>query len=176
MVIEKCILGDRRAQYQVYEMYSKAMFNICIRIINNLEEAEDVLQEAFVSAFRNIKSFKGEGTFGSWLKKIVINHAINHLRKKKLQFVDIDNIADGAANNISDEGKFDEKEIFLEVGKIKKAIKLLPDGYRIVFSLYLLEGYDHKEISEILNISESTSKSQFNRAKKKLKEIMLDNE
>lgn len=175
MVIERCILGDRKAQYQVYEMYSKAMFNICVRITNNLEEAEDVLQEAFVSAFRNIKSFKGEGSFGAWLKKIVVNHAINHLRKKKLQFVDIDNLAEGAMNKTIEEEKIDEREITLEVGKIRRAIRLLPDGYRVVFSLYLLEGYDHKEISEILNISESTSKSQFNRAKKKLKEIMLEN-
>ncbi len=139
-----------------------------MRIVNNIEEAEDILQEAFLSAFRNIKSYKWEAAFGAWLKRIVVNYSINHIRKKKLEVVSME------------ESKPVEKveetppdyELELTVEKVRNAIQLLPDGYRVVFSLYLLEGYDHGEIAEILNITESTSKSQYNRAKKKLREFI----
>ncbi|MBT33775.1 MAG: RNA polymerase [Thalassobius sp.] len=171
ILLEKCMQGNRQAQYEVYQQYSKAMFNICFRILNNYEEAEDVLQESFVSAFRNLSSFKGDATFGAWLKRIVINHAINAIRKKKQSLVSIDEHPVDIPE--PDSGKnTDENDIKFNVEKIRKAMELLPEGYRIVFSLYLLEGYDHSEIGEILGISESTSKSQLNRAKKKLKAIM----
>jgi RNA polymerase sigma-70 factor (ECF subfamily) len=144
------------------------MYNACYRILNNTEEAEDVLQESFISAFKNLNHFRGDSSFGSWLKQIVLNKAINQVKKRKLE-------------RLPDDDKFDVEE---EVGdnemegypftveKVKRAIEMLPDGYRVVMSLYLLEGYDHGEIAEILGISESTSKSQFNRSKKKIKEIL----
>lgn len=171
MLIEACIKGDRKAQYEVYQLYSKAMFNICYRITNHLEEAEDILQEAFLKAFRNMEQYRSEATFGAWLKRIVIHQAINHMKKKKLTLVDMEQhgIKDLTT---SDSGNF--TEMTLEVNKVRKNILKLPDGYRIVLSLYLLEGYDHKEIGTVLGVTESTSKSQYNRAKKRLREIIKE--
>ncbi|MGK7396313.1 MAG: RNA polymerase sigma factor [Candidatus Cyclobacteriaceae bacterium M3_2C_046] len=170
-LIEACIAGSREAQYQLYKSYAKAMYNICYRIVNDFDEAEDVLQDAFIQAFNNLPSFKSTGSFGSWLKRIVVNTALNHL-KKKSRFMLVDefdeNIPADQDNSLSDQ------QAVLNVEKIKKAIQKLPDGFRIVFSLYLLEGYDHGEIGQILNISVSTSKSQYLRAKKKLKEILKE--
>ncbi len=145
------------------------MFNICFRIVGSQEMAEDVLQEAFVSAFQNLKSYQGKASFGAWLKRIVVNRAISYLRKNQLELVMIDDKID-----VEDDAGIDENELALKVETIRSAIQKLPNGFRVVFSLYLLEGYDHKEIAEILQISESTSKSQYNRAKKKLKEILKE--
>lgn len=171
MLIEACIKGDRKAQYEVYQLYSKAMFNICYRITNHLEEAEDILQEAFLKAFRNMEQYRSDATFGAWLKKIVIHQAINHMKKKKLTLVDMEQQSiEGISTDTSD----NFSEMKLEINKVRDSILKLPDGYRIVLSLYLLEGYDHKEIADILNISESTSKSQYNRAKKKLRTMLIE--
>lgn len=168
-VIDKCREGDNRAQYELYKLYSKAMFNVSMRITNDYSEAEDVLQEAFISAFKNLHTYKGDASFGSWLKKIVINAAINAIRKRRSELVPMDErtIAD-----IADEAYEDDSE--WKVEKVRKAIMKLPDGYRVVLSLYLLEGFDHAEIGEILGVTESTSKSQYSRAKKKLLEIMKE--
>lgn len=137
-------------------------------MVNDVEDAEDVLQEAFISAFRNLGSYKASATFGAWLKRIVINKAINHLNKKRLGTDTFDEDHD-----IIDEVEQDSSvDVSLTVNKVKKALKQLPDGYRLVFSLYVIEGYDHGEIAQILGISPSTSKSQFNRSKKKLKELI----
>ena len=145
------------------------MFNICFRIIGNQEVAEDVLQEAIVNAFKNIQSYKGKATFGAWLKKIVVNKAISYLRKQQLEMVELEGNVEP-----KDEAGVDELDLVLKVETVREAIQKLPNGFRVVFSLYLLEGYDHKEIAEILEISESTSKSQYNRAKKKLREILKE--
>ena len=167
-IVERCIRGDQKAFYEIYQLYSKAMFNVCYRIIGEEEVAEDVLQEAFVNAFQNIASYQKKASFGAWLKKIVVNKAISYLRKQQLEVVELNDRMD-----ISDE-KEDDSDLSLKVDVVREAIQKLPKGFRVVFSLYLLEGYDHKEIAEILNISESTSKSQYNRAKKKLKEILRE--
>ncbi len=144
------------------------MYNVGFRIVNNEEEAQDVLQEAFISAFRNLNLYRGDSTFGVWLKRIVVNKAINQVNKKKMERFPEDDHWD-----IKDEEPKDEFEHFpFSVDKVKNAIRKLPDGYRSVLSLYLLEGYDHGEIAGILGITESTSKSQFNRSKKKLKELL----
>lgn len=161
--------GDRQAQYELYKLYSKAMYNTCLRITGDEMEAEDVLQDSFVSAFKNLKSYKGTASFGSWLKRIVVNNAINLVKKRRLDLQPIDGVAD--LDERTEEEVYDRG---YEVDQVKHCIQLLPDGYRAVLSLYLLEGYDHKEIAGILNITESTSKSQFNRSKKKLKEILKD--
>ena len=168
-ILERCKNGDQKAYYEIYKLYSKAMFNICYRIVGSHEMAEDVLQEAFVSAFQNLKSFQGKSSFGAWLKRIVVNKAISYLRKNQLEVVLMDDKVD-----IEDDKEVDEDELVLKVESIRAAIQKLPNGFRVVFSLYLLEGYDHKEIAEILKISESTSKTQYNRAKKRLKEILKE--
>lgn len=165
-LVERCIKGERTAQYNLYRMYSKGMFNICLRMLNNSMEAEDALQESFIDVYKKLHTYKFESTPGAWIKRIVVNNCINKLRKRKLLFEDID------------EGRFvvteeaDIQDNSLEVNKIKKAMSYLPDGYRTIFSLYAMEGYDHQEIGQIMNISESTSKSQYSRAKKKIRELI----
>ncbi len=166
-IISKAKKGNRKAQKQLYELYAKAMFNICYRMMNNIPEAEDMLQEAFCEAFKKLDSFRYESTFGAWIKRIVINKCINEIKRRKIELEYGDQYSQ---IDIEDEMIQDNWEPDIE--KIKKAMGLLPDGYRVVFSLYLIEGYDHQEIAEILHISESTSKSQLARAKKKLIEII----
>ena len=168
-IVDRCVQGDQKAFYEIYQLYSKAMFNICFRILGTQEVAEDVLQEAFVNAFQNIKSYQGKASFGAWLKKIVVNKAISYLRKQQLDMVELNERME-----VHDDGAVDDMDLIMKVETIREAIQKLPNGFRVVFSLYLLEGYDHKEIAEILEISESTSKSQYNRAKKKLKDILRE--
>jgi RNA polymerase sigma factor (sigma-70 family) len=165
-LIERCRAGERYASKQLYEQYAKAMYNVSYRIVRDEDDAHDILQEAFISAFHNLHTYRAESAFGAWLKRIVINKAINFIRKKR----EIP-LSENEEFDLAEDGLESEPDQ-LSVDKVKRAINLLPDGYRLVLSLYLLEGYDHKEIAGILNITESTSKSQFNRAKKKVKEIM----
>ncbi len=165
-LVEKCILGDRAAQYDLYRMYSRGMYSICIRMLNNSMDAEDVLQESFLIIYKKIHTFKFESTPGAWIKRIVVNNCINCIRKKKMIIEEIEE-----ERHIREE-PIEEKTYTLEVQKIKEAMMQLSDGYRIVFSLYALEGYDHKEIGEIMNISTSTSKTQYSRAKKKIRELI----
>ena len=166
------MIGDVRAQYQLYSLYSKAMYNICYRMTNQQEEAEDMLQESFSYAFSKLGSFRFESSFGAWLKRIVVNTCINHLKKRKVDLVYTEQHNDPAP----EDDFVDYGDICLQAEGVIRAMGQLPEGYRIVFSLYLLEGYDHKEISEIMGISESTSKSQFSRAKQKIKEILMCHE
>jgi RNA polymerase sigma-70 factor (ECF subfamily) len=168
-LIDECRRGNRKAQFRLYELYAKAMFNAAYRIVNNREEAEDMLQEAFTDCFRNIGSYRSESTFGAWLKTIVINKCINRLRKREAELVYVDDYR--SVERPADEA---EEVCWPDTSVIAKAAEKLPDGYRVVFSLYLLEGYDHAEISQIMNISESTSKTQYLRAKDKLKKILIN--
>jgi RNA polymerase sigma factor (sigma-70 family) len=166
-LIEECRKGNSRAQFRLYNQYSKAMYNLAYRILNNREDAEDILQETFVECFRNLGTFRFESTFGAWLKKILVNKCINQIRKKKIDLTLCETLPP-----VIDE---EETETSYDTGKIFKGIEKLPDGYRIILTLYLLEGYDHSEISQILGISESTSKSQYSRAKEKLRKIITTN-
>ena len=166
-IVELSKAGNRKAQYQLYKLYSKAMFNICYRMLNNWEEAEDLLQEAFAEAFSKLESFRYESSFGAWIKRIVINRCINYLKKRRIELMLTDNLPEKGILH-----EDDKEDTQLEVKKIYKAMEKLPHGYRIIFSLYLIEGYDHSEIAQIMEISESTSKSQFSRAKKKIKDII----
>lgn len=169
-LVVECKKGERKAYHELYKLYAKAMYNICVRILNNTAEAEDVLQEAFLDAFTRIKDFRQETTFGLWLKQIVIHKAINCLRKRKVIFEDI---AEVDIEEVIDLNHADDiAEINFKVETVKEAMMLLPEGYRLVLSLYLLEGYDHEEISQILKISVNTSRTQFLRAKRKLIEIL----
>lgn len=167
VLINSCKEGQRSAQYEIYKLYSKAMYNISMRILNHEEEAEDVLQESFLDAFSRIKDFRQESTFGLWLKQIVVNKSINYLRKRKVEFISTEDI-----DVVDDSTTINDDDTEYKVEQIRKAILELPDGYRVVLSLYLLEGYDHEEISHILKISENTSRTQLLRAKIKLKNIL----
>lgn len=166
-LVNECRRGSRKAQFRLYELYSKAMFNTAYRITGNREEAEDMLQEAFTDCFRNIGSYRTESTFGAWLKTIVINRCISRIRKRETELVYID---DYSRHEVSEEEP--PETTWPDQAVIARAVERLPDGYRVVLSLYLLEGYDHTEIAGILGISESTSKTQYLRAKDKLKKIL----
>ncbi len=166
-LIARCKAGDRDAHFRLYKLYSKAMYNVGLRITQSEEEAEDVLQEAFINAFRNIDSYRGDATFGAWLKRIVVNKAINAVNRKKH-----DPIPNDERWDVAEEEPVTEYGEGLTVERVKRCIEELPDGYRMVLSLYLLEGYDHQEIAKIMGITESTSKSQLNRAKAKLRELL----
>ncbi len=173
-LVERCKLGERKAQYELYKCYSKAMFNICMRIINHMGEAEDVLQEAFVDAFTNLHQFRQQSTFGAWFKQIVVNKSINHLRSRKVKWVEMDEFNETFEESEDIEKSFGwyENDTTLEVERIRNAVLRLPDGYRVVVSLYLFEGYDHEEIGEVLGISETTSRTQYMRGKRKLTELL----
>lgn len=172
-LVERCKLGDSQSYSTIYQQYAKAMYNTSLRIVNNRADAEDVLQEAFVDAFRSLNEFHYRSTFGAWLKRIVINKSINVLRKRRMDLVDID---ETGLHLLPQDEPIDENEIQLKVEEVKTAIRRLPDGYRSVITLYLLEGYDHEEISEILGISHNTVRTQYVRAKQKLLHILKSGE
>lgn len=165
-LIEGARAGDRQAHYELYRLYSRAMYNTAFRIVQSAAEAEDVLQESFVNAFRNLHYYRGDSPFGSWLKRIVINKAITQLKRRRWE-----RLPEHDGWDVPDPVET-EPEFPFSVEAVKAAIQELPEGYRVVLSLYLIEGYDHGEIAEILGISESTSKSQFNRSKKRLRELL----
>ena len=169
-LIDGCKRGDGTAFREIYRLYSRAMYNTCLRMMNNREEAEDILQESFASAFRNIHRYRKESAFGAWLKQIVINRCINALNKRSLQLAEL---KEGYEFKDEDTEERNVPDSY-DVAMVKQAIAKLPDGYRSVLNLYLLEGYDHKEIAEILSISESTSKTQYLRAKKRLQSILKE--
>ncbi len=165
-LLDGCKTGDQKAQFQIYKLYYKAMYNTSLRIVNDTMEAEDIMQESFLSAFEKIETYSGTVSFGAWLKKIVINRSLDALNRRKAIFEDID-----AYTGIRDEGTEEitrKEDLDIQVEEVKEAINRLPDGYRVILSLYLLEGYDHDEIAEIMSISSSTSRSQLSRAKQKL--------
>lgn len=165
-LLDACKEGDQKAQFQIYKLYYKAMYNTSLRIVSDTMEAEDIMQESFLAAFEKIDTYSGTVSFGAWLKKIVVNRSLDALNKRKAIFEDIESHT-GIRDDSPDE-KSREEDLDVKVEEVKKAIERLPDGYRIILSLYLLEGYDHDEISEILSINSSTSRSQLSRAKQKL--------
>ena len=165
-LIDGCRSGDQKAQFQIYKLYYKAMFNTCLRIVNDDMEAEDVMQEAFLSAFEKINTYSGTVSFGAWLKKIVVNRSLDALGRRKAIFEDIEHHA--GIRDDSQQDAADKEDVEAKVEEVKAAIKRLPEGYRVILSLYLIEGFDHDEISEMLNITSSTSRSQLSRAKHKL--------
>jgi len=165
-LLDGCKAGDQKAQFQIYKLYYKAMYNTSLRIVNNSMEAEDIMQESFLSAFEKMDTYSGTVSFGAWLKRIVINRSLDILGKRKAVFEDIESHI-GIRDESPDESDRNY-ETDIKVDEVKETIKRLPDGYRIILSLYLLEGYDHDEIAEIMRISSSTSRSQLSRAKQKL--------
>ncbi len=164
-LIDKCRENDRKAQYDIYKLYYKAMYNTALRILNNADDAEDIMQESFLDAFRKIDTYHGGATFGSWMKRIVINKSLDELRKRK----DIFSIDKEGTDIITEEIHEDPVEVLsYKVEKIRSAIADLPEQYRIILSLHLLEGYDHEEIAEILSITYGTSRTRYSRARQKL--------
>ena len=170
-MVRQCIDGQTSAYRVLYERYSKAMFNTALRIVNKTADAEDVLQDSFTDAFMQLSSFENKSTFGAWLKQIVVFKSITHLKKQRMSFVDMEK-----AKDLPEENELDEADICYTVDMIKQTIQQLPDGYRTVLSLYLFEGYDHEEISEILGVAQSTVRTQYIRAKQKLLNLLKKGE
>jgi len=166
-LIKACIEGKRSAQAHLYHLHSAKMFGICLRYANNYHSAEDILQDGFIKVFQNIDRFKGSGSFEGWLKRIFINTSIEHYRKQ----IKIDDEPDGAVEVSDLEGIGHEN---LVVQDMLNMIQTLSPGYRTVFNMYAIEGYSHKEIAEILNITEGTSKSQLARARMLLQKMLAN--
>lgn len=165
-ILERCKQNDRRAQMQLYRKYSDGMYYVAYRFLRNRFEAEEAMQEGFVKAFTKLHQYNGEVTFGAWLKRIVINKSIDMLKAKKLELVAINEQVMGTADEFNDWSVDDG----ITLDQIKNEINELPEKYRYAVMLFLVEGYDHQEISEILDITEVASRTLVHRGKKKLQE------
>ncbi|MFT4803839.1 MAG: RNA polymerase sigma factor (sigma-70 family) [Psychroserpens sp.] len=170
-IIEQCKQNDRSAQLKLYNQYCDGMFAVAMRFVKDSMEAEDIVQEAFIKAFAKLNQYKAEVTFGAWLKRIVINKSIDCLKSKKQHLQELEEVhLKVIDDNYQNEWLVDDT---ITLDEIKLAIQKLPDKYRYVVMLYLVEGYDHQEISGILNISEIASRTQLSRGKLKLKEQLI---
>lgn len=167
-IIEKCRQNDRKAQLKLYNQYCNGMLIVAQRFVKNTMEAEDVVQESFIKAFAKLEQYKAEVTFGAWLKRIVINKSIDVLKSNKQRLVDLEEVQ----LTVVDEDDDWSVDTVLTIDEVKVAIQQLPEKYKYAVMLYLIEGYDHQEISEILNISEVASRTQLSRGKTKLKELL----
>ncbi|MBL4939360.1 MAG: sigma-70 family RNA polymerase sigma factor [Lutibacter sp.] len=163
-IVEDCKQNNAKAQMQLYDMYCQAMFTIAKRYVKDSFIAEDMMQDSFIKVFKNIQSFKGEVTIGAWIKRIVINQCIDYLKKKRIELVSIEE----TALTIADDGDWTVKEE-VSVTIVTSAINSLPEKYKVVLNLFLIEGYDHQEIAKVLNITEVNSRSQLMRGKNKLR-------
>lgn len=171
-LVELCRRGDKAAFEQLYHNYAKAMYNTALRICGKSEDAEDILQESFIAAYKALRGIDKSPVFGPWLRSIVVNRSIDFVRTKHKQFqLDENLIASQAEAN--EESVLTEQEPEYSVEEVHAAITELPDGFRVVLCLYLFEDLSHREIAARLGISEGTSKSQYARAKKKLIEIII---
>ena len=165
-LINGCLNGDRRMQEELYRRFSPRMYAVCLRYAGNAEEAEDILQEGFIKVFKKLDSFRGDGSFEGWIRRIFVNTAIEHFRRKRYLMP----VTEKEENTI--EGKYTSVLDELSAKDIMALIRELSPGYRTVFNMYVVEGYTHKEIADILGISEGTSKSQLSRAKVILQDMV----
>ena len=165
-LISGCIDGNRRMQEELYRRFSPRMYAVCLRYAGTAEEAQDILQEGFVKIFKKLTSFRGEGSFEGWIRRIFVNTAIEHFRRKKY----LQPVTEREENTL--EGNYLSVLDDLAERDIMALVQQLSPGYRTVFNMYVVEGYTHKEIGDMLGISEGTSKSQLSRAKVILQEMV----
>ena len=165
-LINGCLKDDRRMQEELYRRFSPRMYAVCLRYAGNAEEAQDILQEGFIKVFKKLESFRGEGSFEGWVRRIFVNTAIEHFRRKRY----LQPVTEKEENTI--EGKYLSALDGLAEKDILALVQQLSPGYRTVFNMYVIEGYSHKEIADMLNISEGTSKSQLSRAKVILQDMV----
>ncbi|MEO9513841.1 MAG: RNA polymerase sigma factor [Flavobacteriaceae bacterium] len=168
-LVEQCKANDRKAQLLLYKQYCDGMYGVALRFLKNPDDAEDVLQESFIKAFQRIDQFKGEVTFGAWLKRIVVNGSIDFLKTKHQSTVELNE----GYMHVSDDKDWTVDD-GVSLGKVKSAIETLPEKYRYVVQLFLVEGYDHDEIAQILGISNTASRTRLLRGKARLKETLKD--
>ena len=174
-LLKLCMQGKQSAQLEIYNRYYRAMYNTAYRIVKDSAEAEDVMQESFLNAFTKLETFKGDVTFGAWLKRIVINNSIYHYKKQqKNRAVDLDDVMYKVEDNdgvASDQNGYSE----LKAQKVMETMKSLKDNYRVSLTLHLIEGYDYEEISEIMNISYANCRTMISRAKESLRKKLTVN-
>lgn len=168
VLIDLCRKGDSKAQFDIYNLYHRAMYNTCLRIVDDAVEAEDIMQEAFFKAFDRINTYRNEVSFGAWLKRIVVNASLDFVKKKKLLHTPLDQVHGLSAFEEEESNTFSPES----VEQLNNAITQLPEGYRLVVTLFYLEEYSHEEIAEMLGITSSTSRSQLARAKRRLVEVL----
>jgi RNA polymerase sigma-70 factor (ECF subfamily) len=172
-IIEGCIAGKRDAQSALYRKYASVMMAICLRYAQSRDEAEDILSEAFLKIFMNIRTYRSEGSFEGWMKRIMINHALNYYRKsRKNPF--LEDINDINERDILNDETPPAEHAPVSAEVLVALVQTLPKGYRMVFNLYVFEEYSHKEISVMLNISENTSKTQLLKARKMLRRKLFE--
>lgn len=166
-VVEQCKANDRKAQLQLYNQYCSGMFYVAMRFVKNSSDAEDIIQESFIKAFQKIHQFKGDVSFGAWLKRIVINKSIDFLKSKKERLVPLD---ENYMQVVEDDDWTVEDGITLD--EVKLAMEQLPEKYKYVVMMFLLEGYDHREIAKVLGLSETACRTRLLRGKGFLKELL----
>ena len=168
-LVKGCLNNKRKAQRQLYEHYKVAMFRLCQRYAKDRQEAEDILQEGFIKVFKDLKNYRGDGALGGWIRRVIVNVALQHIRKQKhrLTTVDVNYLPEQA-----EEDTYDYEETVSRAKELTKFLQQLPTGYRTVFNLYVLESYTYKEIAEALSISVSTSKTQLFKAKAMLRKML----
>ena len=177
-LLQACKKGSTTAQFEIYKLYYKAMFNTALRILQNTYDAEDMMQEAFLNAFTKLDSFKGEVPFGAWLKRIVINKSLTHIKKKnKLQEVNlevVDKKLESESGNEQEAVDMKIDYVNLKVKEVSKAMAQLKESYRTILNLSLVEGYDNEEIAGIMNISNENCRTTISRAKSRLRKVLME--
>ena len=168
-LVERCKANDRKAQMKLYQQYCEGMFCVAMRFLKNEDDAEDVMQEAFIKAFQKLDQYRGEVTFGAWLKRIVINKCLDFLKSSKMRYTEIQ---ENTLRIVEDEDWSVEEGIGID--EVKTAMELLPDKYSSVVKLFIIEGYDHQEISQILDLREATCRTRLLRGKGFLKELLKE--
>jgi RNA polymerase sigma-70 factor (ECF subfamily) len=169
-LIKGCMDGDRKAQKALFDKYSRKMMGLCLRYVKDTEDARDLMQESFIKIFTNIRRYTGDGSFDGWVRKIFVNCALEHLRQHDV-LRDASEIDEINCMDIPDEA-----EVYtISSEELMACVRSLPEGFRAVFNMYAVEGYSHKEIGEMLHISESTSRSQYMRARRMLQRMILKN-
>ena len=167
-ILSGCLQNDAGAQRELYTRYSPKMLSVCYRFAHNREDAEDMLQEGFIKVFSQVHTFQNKGAFEGWIRRIMVHTCINHLKKNKKFNESVDIIY---ANGV--QVREESVPSIVQAKQIVECIRLLPLGYRTVLNLYAIEGYNHKEISAMLDVEESTSRSQYTRAKQMLEDILI---
>lgn len=166
-LVEQCKANNRSAQLQLYRKYCEGMYFVAMRFLKNEDDAEDIVQESFIKAFQRLEQFRGDVTFGAWIKRIVVNGCIDFLKSKKQRLIELDE----SYMHIEEETSWEVHED-IDLETVKRALEELPDKYKYVVQLFLMEGYDHSEIAEILGISETASRTRLLRGKGRLKELL----
>jgi RNA polymerase sigma factor (sigma-70 family) len=169
-LIQGCLKGNRTSQKQLYEIYSSKMYALCYRYVKDSMQAQDILVTAFMKVFEKIGQFKNEGSFEGWIRRIMVNESLSYLRKQRAMYVETD------LEQADREPDYENLSDHLEAEDLLRMISELPAGYRIVFNMYAIDGYSHKEIAEHLGISENTSKSQLSRARVFLQKLLAEND